>query len=299
MRVNCEQAAELIQRQLDGDLSEIEKKELHHHLAHCPSCSEEHKQYRQVDKLLKELPKVNPDRSVVDSLELKFLVKEKKGNEKGARFTKGKWLAGTMVAVVLLAVALIWGGGNDSLTSSELSMAQDGAPEDSAEIFSGSRDEAKDPIQAEESDLEHDQLPEDVDEAAMTQLLEDEEDESLAIGLKEGDRAFSPDRTYLAYIGPDGEDLRLDQVVNGEYKPYYIAINPQGKEWGIKEMRWVSEHELYYVLYHRDTEEEQYWLINVPERQEQQLEHPIQDGAQPIPKKEDRSSAPSPAESSD
>lgn len=299
MRVNCEQAAELIQRQLDGDLSEIEEKELHHHLAHCPSCSEEQKRYHQVDEMLKQLPKVTPNRSVVDSLELEFLVKEKKGNKKVVRFTKGKWLAGAMAAVVLLAVAYIWGGENDSLTSSELSMAQDGAPENSAEIFSGSRDEEMDPIQADESDLEHDQLPEDVDEAAMNQLLEDEGDDSLAMGLKEGDRAFSPDRTYLAYIGPDGEDLRLDQAVNGEFQPHYIAINPQGKEWRIKEMRWVSDHELYYVLYHRDTEEEQYWLINVPERQEQQLEHPIQDGAQPIPKNEDGSSAPSSAESSE
>lgn len=271
--MRCEVAEEWIQRQLDGDLSLEEEAELNNHLTQCPSCLSEYKQYQQVDLLLGQLPKVTLPHSVLDRIDFSSPMKEEKGLTHILKMFTGKrkWMMGALAALILLSFAVIWEGGpNGSLMSSDTNLAQEEANLESNDTLSAAEGARQDEGEARTNTTEAEQ-------AAISELLEDKE-ETIALALEEGERVNSPDGTYTAYIGPDGEDIRLDMKVDGSYQPYYISINPESKEWSIIELRWISDKELYYVLYHGETEEQQYWVINVPERKELQLDSPVNDG---------------------
>ncbi|MEI7027414.1 zf-HC2 domain-containing protein [Paenibacillus sp. y28] len=64
----CEEVVELMQRELDGDLSDAEKLALTAHLEQCPDCAAMFRRMQQLHSGLVSLPKVEPPFSLVDAL---------------------------------------------------------------------------------------------------------------------------------------------------------------------------------------------------------------------------------------
>lgn len=58
--MNCDKYLELMQRDLDGELSEIEQKMLQKHIDQCPSCKEEYSALRRVIGLFEDAELVEP-----------------------------------------------------------------------------------------------------------------------------------------------------------------------------------------------------------------------------------------------
>ncbi|GGK18336.1 hypothetical protein GCM10010965_09210 [Caldalkalibacillus thermarum] len=80
---------------------------------------------------------------------------------------------------------------------------------------------------------------------------------------------------FSLLFGQDHEQaLDEGKRIDGQDQPYYISANPVSSAWIIEEIEWVSDHELYYVLYHEERDERQYWLFNAEKREEVQLEGP-------------------------
>jgi hypothetical protein len=80
----------------------------------------------------------------------------------------------------------------------------------------------------------------------------------------------SPDRSYTAYQGFGEDDIRVDK--DGD--PYILSRNPPTPMWEVEWMEWVTDDKLYYVIYHPQKDERQYWVLDVEEREEIQLERP-------------------------
>lgn len=66
--MNCEQALDLIQRNLDGDLSDWETALLQKHLAICPKCEKRSQQLEQLSQRLSRWPQVTPPIAIVDRM---------------------------------------------------------------------------------------------------------------------------------------------------------------------------------------------------------------------------------------
>ena len=66
--MNCDQMMDLLQRQLDNDLTTEEQITLSAHLQQCPSCTDLHARFQLLSAELIQLPKVTPPWSIVDSI---------------------------------------------------------------------------------------------------------------------------------------------------------------------------------------------------------------------------------------
>lgn len=66
--MNCKEVIELMQRDLDDDLNELEKKRLETHLDNCPSCAKMFYRLSMLSHGLEQLPKVEPVYSIVDAI---------------------------------------------------------------------------------------------------------------------------------------------------------------------------------------------------------------------------------------
>ncbi|MDQ0339602.1 hypothetical protein J2S00_002390 [Caldalkalibacillus uzonensis] len=240
----------MIQLRLDGDLSEDEQQQLEHHLTHCPNCEATFQRYKALHEQLEQLPKVTPPHSIVDQLD--FAQLNEKENAEGERniifrsFSSKKiiWVCGGLAALILVVFSLLSDGG----------VSPDLAEDDAGTMESASVEEAR-PLTVSDED-------------------KPAGDQGVFFLLGERERIYSPDQTYSAYIGPDNEDIRIDKRIDGEDQPYYISSNPVSSAWTIEEMEWVSDHELYYVLYHEERDEQQYWIFNADNREEIRLEGP-------------------------
>lgn len=267
--MSCEEALEMMQRKLDKDLTPAEEAALNTHLSHCTSCLTEWRQYERLSHLLDELPKVTPPRSVMDQVALAIKREKKRPLDR-----KKGWVAVVMAACLLLALALLWKGDRFPFGSPYAGEEETTEGHSTSFIAQDSALEAGQP----------EKNPPDaplVGEAAegplgMGQIEALGETESMV--LQEGERIWSPDGKYSAYIGPDGEDLRIDVLIDGQMQPYYISINPESKDWVITEMKWLDGDRLYYVLYHQEKGEYQYWIIAASQLKERQLDGPVEEG---------------------
>ncbi|WP_068774324.1 anti-sigma factor [Paenibacillus sp. FJAT-26967] len=66
--MNCKEVKELMQRDLDGDLNDLERQRLTQHTQQCPECSAMLQRLRMLSRELENLPKVRPSFSIVDSI---------------------------------------------------------------------------------------------------------------------------------------------------------------------------------------------------------------------------------------
>lgn len=66
--MNCQEVMELMQRQLDDDLSDAELEVLMNHTRQCPDCAAMFERMKQLSAELTALPKVTPSYSLVDAI---------------------------------------------------------------------------------------------------------------------------------------------------------------------------------------------------------------------------------------
>ncbi len=66
--MKCQEVTELMQRDLDKDLNDIEHEQLHMHLQQCASCKSMYERMQVLSAELEQLPKVSPPYSIVDSI---------------------------------------------------------------------------------------------------------------------------------------------------------------------------------------------------------------------------------------
>ncbi|MVO99484.1 anti-sigma factor [Paenibacillus lutrae] len=66
--MNCKEVKELMQRDLDGDLNDLERQRLAQHTQQCPECGAMLQRLRMLSRELENLPKVRPSFSIVDSI---------------------------------------------------------------------------------------------------------------------------------------------------------------------------------------------------------------------------------------
>lgn len=66
--MNCHEAMELMQKDLDEELTAAEHAALLAHLRDCPDCTDMHEKFKQLSGALESLPKVTPPFSIVDAI---------------------------------------------------------------------------------------------------------------------------------------------------------------------------------------------------------------------------------------
>ena len=66
--MNCQEVMEYMQRELDGDLGEIESAKLLEHIRHCADCAAMYERLKRLSAELENLPKVTPPFSLVDAI---------------------------------------------------------------------------------------------------------------------------------------------------------------------------------------------------------------------------------------
>ncbi|MFB9325519.1 anti-sigma factor family protein [Paenibacillus aurantiacus] len=66
--MNCQEVMDDMQRQLDGDLDDLESEALMTHLRHCPDCAAMFERLQLLSSGLENLPKVTPPYSLVDAI---------------------------------------------------------------------------------------------------------------------------------------------------------------------------------------------------------------------------------------
>ncbi|OUM97251.1 MAG: hypothetical protein BAA02_08220 [Paenibacillaceae bacterium ZCTH02-B3] len=66
--MKCEEVMELMQRELDRDLDDLEKARMRQHLAECPECAELFARLKKLSDELEQLPRVVPPYSLVDAI---------------------------------------------------------------------------------------------------------------------------------------------------------------------------------------------------------------------------------------
>lgn len=141
--MNCEEVMELMQRDLDGDLNELETAELQSHLQDCVACRAIFKRLNVLSQdLLNNLPKVTPPYSIVDSIMPKLAeldaaspkfarqtaplniseTKESAQTPRSNRVRRQPFgaLAGVAAAVIVLVIAFINGTPNESHDASDM-----------------------------------------------------------------------------------------------------------------------------------------------------------------------------------
>lgn len=57
---NCTEFVELMQRQMDGELSELELKRLEKHIHHCPACAADYLTFQEMNELFQDVHMVEP-----------------------------------------------------------------------------------------------------------------------------------------------------------------------------------------------------------------------------------------------
>ncbi|SEF48117.1 anti-sigma factor [Paenibacillus sp. UNC499MF] len=84
--MNCKEVKELMQRDLDGDLNDLERQRLNQHVQQCSECGTMLQRLRMLSKELENLPKIMPPFSIVDSIlpQLERLDEEKSNHREEA-----------------------------------------------------------------------------------------------------------------------------------------------------------------------------------------------------------------------
>lgn len=231
--MKCIEVNELIQRQLDSDVSEIELQRLHQHIDVCAECKAFYERLRQVHLDLESLPKVALPYSIVDSIlpeidridRLKIVHVEQRQELKKKWFLNNRWLSGltAVTAGIVIIFAITQPGEqkhmkdaalhqeNQTMQISGLAKPESAELDTSKELVK-SKTMGDNDIQASKSS-----------EAALTQGVEETESdlidnakpESANMALTDHARAMSNEST----IPHNKEDLEVTQL----QKDYSIA----------------------------------------------------------------------------
>ncbi|HEU4962657.1 MAG TPA: zf-HC2 domain-containing protein [Bacilli bacterium] len=123
---------DLIQRELDGDLSTQEVEQLDAHVATCADCRREREDFQKLARGLASLPKVRPERDLVPEITLDILHSLQPPSQP-RRLTRrvGVWggLSAAAVAVLAISLAAPWNhdGGTLSNGQDRVALVDDGA----------------------------------------------------------------------------------------------------------------------------------------------------------------------------
>jgi hypothetical protein len=311
--MKCEEVIELMHRELDGDLIAQEQQGLLQHLASCHDCHTLFEQLKTLSFRLESLPKVTPAYSIVDQV-LPILDQVDQTNQaRGLSVVKSTerskstiikrsrklWIPGLaltasfFIGILLLnstssdinqmsqdsnynqpaesiGIASIESPESDTNMRAETTSGHDGGGEEVAKsgTVSGTEESGSTHSVTSENVVRENELGEKEKTEEETQLSD------LESGYFDEDPIEypSPDGVYSAYEGYGDEDIRVKK----EDRPYYMtkAQNQWEKPWEVISMEWISNSELYYILYHPEEDEEQYWMLYADERTEEQLEGP-------------------------
>jgi hypothetical protein len=116
--LKCQEIQEWMQRELDGDLNELEKKRLDAHMSQCHDCAGMYHRLHMLSLGLEQLPKVEPPYSIVDSIlprlneiELVPILESHNGEQtephvQSVRRSKWSYRYGWVAATILLAAGI-------------------------------------------------------------------------------------------------------------------------------------------------------------------------------------------------
>jgi hypothetical protein len=310
--MKCEEVIDLMQRELDGDLNTMEKKKLFHHLSSCYDCQALFERFKTLSFQLESLPKVNPPYSIVDKVlptldqvehstngKVSSLTEKAGLKKKGIKKSKKWWIPSIAAAAVLLVAFILsdqsefkmdqllsiseeesYDTSSQSNQMAEQSSSQD-APAEAPNKTSEGEDAASQEgvpearVMQEPEDnsvpsneLENNNKSESTDGA--TGNKEEKQEQTMLTVEEEKPLYVSPDGVYTAHEGLGGGDI----LIQKEDRPYYITKNQWEEFWEVESIEWVANEELYYVLYHSEQDERQYWIVYVDERTEEQLDEP-------------------------
>ncbi|MCR8659187.1 anti-sigma factor family protein [Paenibacillus endoradicis] len=152
--MNCTEVGELMQRNLDYDLSELELETLMTHLSDCAQCTVLFEKLTLLSGSLEQLPRVTPSISIVDAIlpELERIDKEKRNSLIVAKQRRTRWFTSvgsiaTAAAIVVLMVNLngIPATNNSSATdlAMKLNVENSTASEPTTDLFIASQEDAE------------------------------------------------------------------------------------------------------------------------------------------------------------
>jgi hypothetical protein len=267
--------------------------------------------YSIVDKVLPVLDQIDlPSVQNFKDVQQKSTLKNIEGKYRGFKKNKKLWIPGIAAAAVLLISFVIMDQSsrldmdllssssqegafdtspqNNEMIESDDDMAgiagSEGAPEEDSQMFSTGPAPENDKETTEgQYGIKEDTAPEarifeapveDNDtmkeESTSEGFSKEEPVEDEATAEDEATKYVSSDEVYTAHEGLGGGDILFQK----ENRAYYITKNTWEEPWEVEMIEWVSNHELYYELYHPEKEERQYWIVNADERTEEQLEEP-------------------------
>ncbi|OEF96907.1 hypothetical protein BHF71_04045 [Vulcanibacillus modesticaldus] len=100
--INCQEAKMLISQNLDGELNELEQKQLKEHLFSCLDCQEYQQKIKKLDDHLSSLPDLKLQESIVDQLFNDDTIMIKDKNKKTKWINKWSKITGVVAAAVLI-----------------------------------------------------------------------------------------------------------------------------------------------------------------------------------------------------
>jgi hypothetical protein len=332
--MNCEEVIELMQRELDGDLSQVEQRRLFQHLPLCQDCQTLFGNLSALSLQLEALPKVQPKYSIVDSIlpmldhidqsneqdHQNDLSKKNEVQKKKGSWYKQFWIPGGIVAAALFLIVYSGNGALHEKSSHENSMSemeksaghQEGeAAQDSASssmlvadqygqentpnsntnenemLVAGDEDLNRSTnnqelngntgsdqnvvVSSSNSEENHKKIetsknPESKESTQNSEIVQSSESE-----VEQPPSFHSPDGSFIASFGIRDEYIKIDTNVG---EPYFTT-QQFDKPWKVESMEWVSNADLYYIVYNPEKDERLYWILNVKEKKEVQLEEPF------------------------
>lgn len=102
--MNCEEALDMIQRNLDGDLSDWETVLLEKHLSVCSKCAKEKHDLEELSSRLSRLPQSLPPVSIVNQVLMQIDHNREKPSHRGSLW----WIIGSTSAAVIIGGLLFW-----------------------------------------------------------------------------------------------------------------------------------------------------------------------------------------------
>jgi hypothetical protein len=347
--MNCEEVIELMQRELDGDLSQVEQKKLFQHLPLCQDCQTLFGNLSALSLQLEALPKVQPKYSIVDSIlpmldhidqandnkPKKNLSKKNEVQKKKGSGYKQFWVPGGIVAAALFLIVYSGNSAFLNKSSQEKSMSesdmftthqvgeqvQDSASnnmlvteQNGQDIFTNenamsvagdedlnrsannqvenenpgsdenvavsssnseegnqNKETSKNPESKESVQKSEEVQPSDQEVEQPPESVEPSESPYSITTIEERPSFYSPDGSFIASFGIRDEYINIDTNAR---EPYYTT-QQFDKPWKVESMEWVSNADLYYIVYNPDKDERSYWILNVKEKKEVQLEEPF------------------------
>ncbi|MBO8171462.1 MAG: zf-HC2 domain-containing protein [Bacillaceae bacterium] len=260
--MRCEEVVELIQRDLDADLSQEEKLKMNKHLVDCRECATLYEKMKNLSHGLEKLPDVKPAYSLVDAIQPE-LDKIDHGERRAVtsnrrRFGGWKTFSGVVAAAAVLI--LIWSGNNQQQMQQSSDAALEGGQLESAE----NQQDFANALTVEES--------------ASKESMKADSQESATADLDAGDKvthsmlAPGPGEPVVISSLPSPSGVYIAEVKSDERVSNMVIRSSEGQvifkshQWmADKELdyNWESDQLIFYRLIGKDSEEN--WEIHLPE----------------------------------